>query len=187
MSRFDFIQTSLPDLMLVQRNAAEDYRGFLSRFYCIEAFSEAGMEKPIVQINQTLTCKKGAVRGLHFQRPPHAEIKFVSCVKGEILDVAVDIRRTSPTFLQWHGEILSAVNRKSLLIPEGYAHGFQALTEDCELIYLHTSAYHPDAEGALNVTDPALSIDWPLPVIDLSKRDQNHPFVTNIDFKGITL
>ena len=103
------------------------------------------------------------------------------------LDVAVDIRSTSPTFLQWHGEILSAANRKSLLIPEGYAHGFQALTEDCELIYLHTSAYHPDAEGALNVTDPALSIDWPLPVIDLSKRDQNHPFVTNVNFKGITL
>jgi len=187
MSRFDFIQTSLPDLMLVQRKAAEDNRGFLSRFYCIEAFAEAGMEKPIVQINQTLTRKKGAVRGLHFQHPPHTEIKFVSCLKGEVLDVAVDIRRTSPTFLQWHGEILSAANHKSLLIPEGYAHGFQALTEDCELIYLHTSAYHPDAEGALNVTDPALSIDWPLPVIDLSKRDQNHPFVNNINFKGITL
>ena len=199
MSRFDFIQTSLSDLMLVQRKAAEDYRGFLSRFYCIEAFAEAGIKKPIVQINQTLTRKKGAVRGLHFQHPPHAEIKLVSCLKGEVLDVVVDIRIGSPTFgqslwrksmtasLQWHGEILSAANRISLLIPEGYAHGFQALTEDCELIYLHTSAYHPDAEGALNVTDPALSIDWPLPVIDLSKRDQNHPFVTNINFKGITL
>ena len=96
-------------------------------------------------------------------------------------------RKSMTTSLQWHGEILSAANRKSLLIPEGYAHGFQALTEDCELIYLHTSAYHPDAEGALNVTDPALSIDWPLPVIDLSKRDQNHPFITNVNFKGITL
>ena len=187
MSRFDFIQTSLPDLMLVQRKTAEDYRGFLSRFYCKEVFTEAGIKKPIVQINQTLTRKKGAVRGLHFQHPPHAEIKLVSCLKGEILDVAVDIRRNSPTFLQWHGEILSAANRKSLLIPEGYAHGFQALTEDCELIYLHTSAYHSDAEGALNISDPALSIYWPLPVIDLSKRDQNHPFVTNINFKGITL
>ena len=187
MSRFDFIQTSLSDLMLVQRKTAEDYRGFLSRFYCIEAFTEAGIKKPIVQINQTLTRKKGAVRGLHFQHPPHAEIKLVSCLKGEVLDVAVDIRRTSPTFLQWHGEILSAANHKSLLIPEGYAHGFQALTEDCELIYLHTSAYHSEAEGALNVTDPALSIDCPLPVIDLSKRDQNHPFVANVNFKGITL
>jgi dTDP-4-dehydrorhamnose 3,5-epimerase len=187
MSRFDFIQTPLSDLMLVQRKTAEDHRGFLSRFYCMEAFSEAGIKKSIVQINQTLTRKKGAVRGLHFQHPPHAELKLVSCLKGEVLDVAVDIRRTSPTFLQWHGEILSAENHKSLLIPEGYAHGFQALTEDCELVYLHTSAYHSDSEGALNVTDPALSIDWPLPVIDLSKRDQNHPFVTNINFKGITL
>jgi dTDP-4-dehydrorhamnose 3,5-epimerase len=187
MSRFDFIQTPLSDLMLVQRKATEDHRGFLSRFYCIEAFSEAGIKKPIVQINHTLTRKKGAVRGLHFQYPPHAEIKLVSCLKGKVLDVAVDIRRTSPTFLQWHGEILSAENYKSLLIPEGFAHGFQALTEDCELVYLHTSAYHSDSEGALNVTDPSLSIDWPLPVIDLSKRDQNHPFVTNINFKGITL
>jgi dTDP-4-dehydrorhamnose 3,5-epimerase len=187
MSRFDFIQTPLSDLMLVQRKTAEDNRGFLSRFFCIEAFSEAGIKKPIVQINHTLTRKKGAVRGLHFQYPPHAEIKLVSCLKGKVLDVAVDIRRTSPTFLQWHGEILSAENYKSLLIPEGYAHGFQALTEDCELVYLHTSAYHSDSEGALNVTDPSLSIDWPLPVIDLSKRDQNHPFVTNINFKGITL
>ena len=187
MSRFDFIQTSLSDLMLVQRKTAEDYRGFLSRFYCIEAFNEAGIKKPIVQINQTLTRKKGAVRGLHFQHPPHAEIKLVSCLKGEVLDVAVDIRSTSPTFLQWHGEILSAENRKSLLIPEGYAHGFQALTEDCELIYLHTSAYHSDSEGALNVTDPALSIDWPLPVTDMSQRDQNHLFLNNINFKGVTL
>ena len=187
MSRFDFIQTPLSDLMLVQRKATEDHRGFLSRFFFIEAFSEAGIKKPIVQINHTLTRKKGAVRGLHFQHPPHAEIKLVSCLKGKVLDVAVDIRRTSPTFLQWHGEILSAENYKSLLIPEGFAHGFQALTEDCELVYLHTSAYHSDSEGALNVTDPSLSIDWPLPVIDLSKRDQNHPFVTNINFKGITL
>ena len=187
MLRFDFNQTPLSDLMLVQRKMAEDHRGFLSRFYCIEAFSEAGIKKPIVQINHTLTRKKGAVRGLHFQHPPHDEIKLVSCLKGKVFDVAVDIRCASPTFLQWHGEILSAENYKSLLIPEGYAHGFQALTEDCELVYLHTSAYHSDSEGALNVNDPSLSIDWPLPVIDLSKRDQNHPFVTNINFKGITL
>ena len=131
MSRFDFIQTPLSDLILVHRKTAEDNRGFLSRLFCTEAFSEVGIKKPIVQINQTLTRKKGAVRGLHFQHPPHAEIKLVSCLKGEILDVAVDIRRTSPTFLQWHGEILSAANRKSLLIPEGYAHGLQTLEENC--------------------------------------------------------
>lgn len=186
MSRFDFIPTPLAGLMLVQRKAIEDHRGFLSRFYCAEEFRAAGITKPVAQINHTLTRQRGAVRGLHFQHPPHAEAKLVSCLKGEILDVAVDLRRDSPTFLHWHGEILSAANRKSLLIPEGYAHGFQALTEDCELIYLHTAAYHPEAEGALNVAEPKLNITWPLPIDDLSDRDRNHPFI-KADFQGIVL
>lgn len=186
MSRFEFIPTPLTGLKLVQRKAIEDHRGFLSRFYCVEEFAEAGITKPIAQINHTLTRKKGAVRGLHFQHPPHVETKLVSCLRGEIWDMAVDLRRDSPTFLQWYGEILSAANRKSLLIPEGYAHGFQALTEDCELIYLHTAAYHPEAEGALNVTDPRLSISWPLPIDDLSERDRNHPFISS-SFQGIIL
>ncbi len=186
MSRFNFISTPLAGLMLVQRKAIEDQRGFLSRFYCAEEFCAMGITKPIAQINHTLTHKKGAVRGLHFQHPPHAEIKLVSCLKGEIFDVAVDLRRNSTTFLHWHGEILSAANRNSLLIPEGYAHGFQALTEDCELIYLHTAAYHAEAEGALNVEDSTLKITWPLPINDLSDRDRNHPFI-NSEFQGIVL
>lgn len=186
MSRFDFIPTPLPGLKLVQRKAIEDHRGFLSRFYCAEEFAAAGINKPIAQINHTLTRKKGAVRGLHFQHPPHAETKLVSCLKGEIWDVAVDLRSGSPTFLHWHGEILSAENRKSLLIPNGYAHGFQTLTEDCELIYLHTAAYHPEAEGALNVADPGLNIAWPLLVDDLSERDRSHPFIDE-NFQGIFL
>lgn len=186
MSRFDFIQTSLSGLKLVQRKALEDHRGFLSRLYCIKEFSEAGINKPIAQINHTLTRKKGAVRGLHFQHPPHAETKLVGCLKGEIWDVAVDLRKDSPTFLQWHGEILSADNRKSLLIPEGYAHGFQALTEDCELIYLHTTAYCPEAEGALNVADPKLKITWPLPIGDLSDRDRSHALIDQ-NFQGLVL
>lgn len=186
MSRFDFIHTPLSGLQVVQRRAMEDHRGFLSRFYCADDFREVGVSKNISQINHTLTVKKGAIRGLHFQKPPHAEVKMVSCVKGEIFDVAVDLRRDSPTFLQWHGEILSAANRRSLLIPEGFAHGFQALTEDCELIYLHTAAYCPDAEGALNVMDPKINIAWSLPIKDISERDRNHPFIKS-DFQGIVL
>ena len=186
MSRFDFISTDLAGLMLVQRKAIEDQRGFLSRFYCAEEFSKASMTKPIPQINHTLTNTKGAVRGLHFQYPPHAETKLVSCLQGEIFDVAVDLRNGSPTFLHWHGEILSAKNRKSMLIPEGFAHGFQTLTEDCELIYLHTAAYHPEAEGALNATDPRLDITWPLAVTDMSERDRNHKLIEQ-DFEGIIL
>lgn len=186
MPRFDFISTQLTGLMLVQRKVVEDERGFLSRFYCAEEFCEAGLTTPITQINHTLTRKKGAVRGLHFQHPPYAESKLVSCLKGRIFDVAVDVRYGSPTFLDWHGEILSADNRKSLLIPEGYAHGFQALSEDCELIYLHTAFYHPEAEGALNVADPSLSIAWPLPIGDLSARDLSHSFI-DLSFRGIVL
>jgi dTDP-4-dehydrorhamnose 3,5-epimerase len=186
MSCIDFIPTPLTGLKLVQRKAIEDHRGFLSRLYCADEFRLAGINKPIAQINNTLTRKKGAVRGLHFQQSPHAENKMVSCLRGEIWDVAVDLRRDSPTFLQWHGEILSAANRKSMLIPEGYAHGFQALIDDCELIYLHTAAYHPEAEGALNVTDPRLNITWPLPINDLSERDRKHPFISQ-DFQGVLL
>ena len=184
MSRFDFIKTPLSGLKVVQRKAIEDHRGFFSRFYCAEEFSQAGVNKPIAQINQSFTCKIGAVRGLHFQYPPYAETKIVSCVQGEIYDVAVDIRYESPTFLHWHGEILSAENQRSLIIPEGFAHAFQTMTENCELIYLSTAPYSHDTEGALNVKDDSLAITWPLPISDLSERDAQHPFIKP-SFKGV--
>lgn len=186
MARFDFIPTPLAGLIAVQRKAIEDHRGFLSRFYCADEFREAGLDKPIAQINHTLTRSKGAVRGLHFQYPPFAESKLVSCLHGEIFDVAVDLRRGSPTFLHWHGALLSALNRQSLLIPEGFAHGFQTMTGDCELIYLHTASYRPEAEGALNVADPRLGIAWPLAIAEISERDRNHKFIEQ-DFNGIAL
>ena len=186
VASFDFLTTPLEDLLVVQRKAIEDHRGFLSRLYCGEEFRGAGIKKAIAQINHTLTQKKGAVRGLHFQHPPYAEAKLVSCLKGKIWDVAVDLRRDSPTYLRSHGEILSAENRRSLFIPEGCAHGFQTLTEDCELIYLHSAAYHSEAEGALNVADPRLDIAWPLPIDDLSERDRSHPFISS-GFEGIVL
>ena len=186
MSRFEFIPTPLTGLTSVQRKVTEDHRGFLSRFYCANDFSEAGLNTPIAQINHTFTKTKGAVRGLHFQNPPHAEIKLVSCLQGEIFDVAVDLRQNSPTFLQWHGVVLSAQNKQSLLIPEGFAHGFQALSQDCELIYLHTAAYHPEAEGALNVADPRLNIAWPLAITEISERDRNHKLIEQA-FQGIIL
>ncbi len=186
MSRFDFYDTTLPGLKLVQRKPIEDARGFFARFYCADEFRAAGLDKPIAQINHTLTRSKGAVRGLHFQHPPHAETKLVNCLFGAVFDVAVDLRAGSPTFLRWHGEILSAENHRSLLISEGFAHGFQTLTEDCELVYLHTAPFHPEAEGALNVADPALAIQWPLAVSELSERDRAHPFI-DTHFSGIRL
>ena len=186
MSRFDFTATPLAGLTLVQRKVMQDQRGFLSRFFCAEQFREAGFIKPIAQINHTLTHCKGAVRGMHFQYPPHVECKLVSCLSGAIWDVAVDLRRNSPTFMQWHGAVLSAENRSSLLLPEGFAHGYQTLAADCELIYLHTATYHPETVGGLNAMDPALNIGWPLAVEQLSEQDRTRPFIDQF-FQGILL
>jgi len=184
--RFAIGDTALDGLKVVTRRALGDERGFLSRFFCADELREAGFVDPIVQINHTLTCRTGSIRGMHFQRPPFAEDKFVSVLRGEVLDVAVDLRRGSPTFLRWHGEHLSAENRRSLFIPKGFAHGFQTLTPDCELVYLHTQRYEPTSEGGLNPFDPRLAIDWPLPVSDMSARDREHPMITP-DFTGLAL
>ena len=184
MMRLDFLNTPLAGLKVIQRKPIEDTRGFLSRLYSIEEFTNAGIDKPINQINHTLTLLKGAVRGLHYQNPPYSEAKIVNCIKGEIFDVAVDLRQGSPTFLHWHGEKLNAKNNRSLLIPEGYAHGFQALSENCELIYFHTAPYVPGADAGLNVLDTVLGINWPLTITELSDRDRLHPMI-HPDFEGV--
>jgi len=176
--------TPLEGLFVVQRRLQEDSRGYFSRFFCSEELADCGFTLPVAQINHTLTRRRGAARGLHFQRQPHAEDKLVSCLRGEVWDVAVDLRRGSPTFLRWHAERLSADNHRSLLIPQGFAHGFQALSDDCELIYLHSRAYHRESEGGLNLADPALAIAWPLPFADVSERDTGQAFLT-IDFPGL--
>ena len=184
MSKFIFTPTPLQGLTVIQRQRLQDHRGFFSRFFCAEELALCGFSLPVAQMNHTFTASKGAVRGLHFQHPPHAEDKLISCLHGEIFDVAVDLRRDSPTFLQWHAEILSGDNSRSLLVPQGFAHGFQTLTEGCELLYLHSRPYAAHAEGAVNVTDPRLAIEWPLPICDLSARDSSHLFLSS-DFKGI--
>jgi len=181
---FDIVKTPLAGLVAVQRRRRADARGFFSRLYCAQELSAAGFTEPVAQINHTATAHRGAVRGLHFQFAPHAEDKFVSCLRGEVFDVAVDLRRGSPTFLRWHAQRLSAENGISLLIPKGFAHGFQTLADDCELIYLHSRPYAADAEGALNARDPALAIAWPLPITDISERDAKHPSLTS-EFTGI--
>lgn len=184
MPRFDFISTALDGLVVVQRNPVNDERGFFARLWCAEEFSSAGWNKPIAQINHTLTRRRGTVRGMHFQHPPYSEMKLVACLRGEIFDVAIDLRSNSPTFLKWHSEVLSATNQRSLLIPEGFAHGFQTLTDDCELIYLHSVSHTPSNEGALNPTDPQLAIAWPLAIAALSDRDGAHAML-GPDYEGI--
>lgn len=182
--RFDILDTPLLGLKLIQRKPIGDSRGYLERLFCADDLRALISGKGIVQINHTVTARHGTVRGLHFQHPPHAETKFVSCLRGEVFDVAVDLRQGSPTFLHWYAEILSVGNHKTLMIPEGFAHGFQTLTEDCELLYFHTAAYQPGAECGLNAKDPRLNIRWPEAIMELSPRDVMHPPVTE-DFSGV--
>jgi dTDP-4-dehydrorhamnose 3,5-epimerase len=183
-TRFDILDTPFSGLRVLQRKPIGDSRGYLERLFCSEELQTLAPGKPIAQINHTLTASRGTLRGMHFQRPPHAETKFVSCLRGEVFDVAVDLRHNSPTFLRWHAEVLSADNHKTLVIPEGFAHGFQTLADDCEMLYFHTAAYQNSAEGGLNAQDPQLAIAWPLPVAGLSPRDATHPFLGK-DFTGV--
>ncbi|WP_394791819.1 dTDP-4-dehydrorhamnose 3,5-epimerase family protein [Rhodoferax sp.] len=186
MSRFDIQPTPLAGLLVVQRQQLGDARGFLSRLFCSEELATAGWTMPIAQINQTFTAQQGTVRGLHFQHPPHAEMKLVNCLQGEVWDVAVDLRRSSPTYLQWHAERLSAQNQRALLIPPGFAHGFQTLSDNVEMLYFHSQPYVAQSEAALQVQDPRLAITWPLPVHGLSPRDAQHAWIGD-DFEGVHL
>lgn len=182
--RFNFIETALTELYKIEKKPITDSRGFFSRFFCADEFKEIGFTQPIAQMNHTLTKQKGAVRGLHFQLPPYTETKIVTCIQGKVFDVAIDIRKDSPTFLQWHAEILSEDNQMSLYIPDGFAHGFQALTDDCELLYIHSCPHSSEHEGALNLLDEKLKIDWPLKITEISNRDQSHPMISS-SFEGI--
>lgn len=186
MSRFTITDTGIEGLKAIERQRIGDARGFLSRLFCADELAAAGWHKPIAQINQTLTQRRGTVRGMHFQLPPHAEMKLVTCLRGAVWDVGLDLRAGSPTFLQWRAVELSALNGHALLIPEGCAHGFQALTDECELLYLHTAAYAPQAEAGFNAQDSALAIAWPLPITEMSERDRQHPALHS-DFAGIVL
>lgn len=186
MNRFTVTDLPLPGLKLVERQRLGDARGFFSRLFCAAELRAAGWSKAIAQVNYTHTAKAGTVRGMHFQRPPHAEMKLVSCLRGEVWDVAVDLRAGSKTFLRWHAERLSADNGRALLIPEGFAHGFQTLSDEVELLYCHSAAYAPEAEAGLNPREPRLAIPWPLPVAELSPRDSRHPLLT-AQFAGVTL
>ena len=132
------------------------------------------------------TKKKGAICGMHFQHPPKAEIKMVKCLQGSALDVIIDLRNSSATLLTWHGELLSAENQKMMYIPEGFAHGFQTLEENTELLYLHTQFYDPNYEGGIRFNDPIINIAWPLEVAETSKKDQNYTLLTK-DFEGLVI
>lgn len=178
--------TPIEGLKILIPDINDDERGYFRRVFCQKELLSIKENLIIEQINHSLTKKKGTIRGMHFQYPPHAEIKIIRCTKGKIFDVAVDLRKNSKTFLKWHGEILSAENMKSILIPEGFAHGFQTLEDDCEMVYLHSKSYCKDFEGALRYDEPKINIKWPEKVTMVSERDSKHTFIQD-DFAGINL
>ncbi len=179
-----FLPTQLTGSYIIQLDTKLDQRGWFARYYCKNEFREIGHNKEWVQMNHSFTFKKGTVRGMHFQLPPFREIKMVRCIAGAVFDVIVDLRKDSPSFLQWFGFEMSSSNKKMIYIPEGFAHGFQTLTDDCELIYHHSEYYTPTSESGVRYNDPLVKISWPLEVKEISERDQSHYFLDQ-SFKGI--
>ena len=173
--RFEFTELSISGLYLIERKPIEDARGTFIRFFCAEELRCVGFKGSIAQMNFTLTKRKGTVRGMHFQESPYSEQKIVTCLSGKIFDVAVDLREDSPTYLNWHAEILSETNGRSLFIPKGFAHGFQTLVPNCRLLYVHSEFFTPEAEGGLSYDDPKLAIKWPEKISFVSERDKIHP------------
>lgn len=186
MSELKLIELPLSGLFCLQHQVHEDQRGRFARLFCEGSLAAFGQPFHVRQINHSRTSEVGTVRGLHFQRPPQAETKLISCLRGEVWDVAVDIRQDSPTYLHWHAEHLVAGDGRSLLLPPGFAHGFQALSADAELLYLHSADYAPEHEGGLSPSDPRLAIAWPLLVKNLSARDAAHPRLDD-SFQGVSL
>ena len=181
-----FKELPLKDAFIAFPEPHLDDRGMFVRSFCQNEFKKIGLNKNILQINNSITARRGALRGMHFQLPPKAEVKMVKCIQGAVLDVIVDLRKGSETFLKWHSERLSSDNLKMIYIPEGFAHGFQVLETNSELLYFHTEFYSPYAEDGFRYNDPMIDIPWPLEITDISDRDKRHA-VLKSDFRGIEI
>jgi dTDP-4-dehydrorhamnose 3,5-epimerase len=179
-------ETPLAGLALIETAPIQDERGRFERLFCAAELATWRPDLHFCQINLSTTLQRGSVRGMHFQHPPAAETKLIRCLHGRVFDVAVDLRAGSPTFLQWFGIELSDENSLQMLIPEGFAHGFQSLADNAQLLYMHTAAWSRPHEGGLRPDDPQLAIEWPLPVDHLSARDRTSPLLDE-RFTGIHL
>lgn len=170
---------------MIRLSRQSDERGSFLRVFCSEELTGIGFRKKIVQINRSFSNKKGTVRGMHYQKPPFAEVKMITCLRGEIFDVLVDVRKGSPAFLSWHAVQLCDRSDDLLLVPEGVAHGFQTLTDNVELLYFHTSPYVSSSEAGIRYNDPMVHIAWPIELAEISERDRSHPLL-NSEFEGIS-
>jgi dTDP-4-dehydrorhamnose 3,5-epimerase len=176
-----FTELPLKGAYTIDLEKMEDVRGFFARYWCKNEFEEFGLDANIVQINNSMSRYKGTLRGLHFQFPPKAETKIVRCIYGTIWDVIVDIRESSPTYGKWYGTELNDNNRTMMYVPKGFAHGFQTLVDNVELLYFHSEFYSQKHESGLSYNDKTIAIDWPLPVSEISERDKSHPNLNKLD------
>jgi dTDP-4-dehydrorhamnose 3,5-epimerase len=174
----EFTETKLRGAFLIGLTKISDQRGFFARAWCREEFAKHGLNPGMVQLNSAFSHKKGTVRGLHYQAAPHAEAKFVRCTAGALFDVMVDLRDGSPTRGQWFGAELTAENGLMMYVPEGFAHGYQTLTDNAEMYYMTSAAYSAAAAGGVRYNDPAFGITWPLPVTVISDADAKWPDYT---------
>ncbi|MFA6435942.1 MAG: dTDP-4-dehydrorhamnose 3,5-epimerase [Candidatus Gracilibacteria bacterium] len=172
-----FTETKIKGVYCIEPELIRDERGYFTRTFCQKELESHGIEFNIAQTNLTLTLKKGTIRGMHFQSEPKAEAKIVQCLKGSIYDVAIDLRKNSPTYSQWVTEELTGDNKKMLYIPKGCAHGLQTLTDDCEVSYLMSEFYSPEHSKGVSWNDPFFNIQWPVKNPSLSEKDKNWSFI----------
>ena len=178
-----FKETPLQGNYLIDLELRRDERGFFARYFCEKEFSEKGLNARWVQINNSMSRDVGTLRGLHFQRAPHAEVKLVRCIQGSIWDVVVDLRQDSKTYGNWFGATLSDKNRTMMYVPKGFAHGFVSLEPDSEIFYLVSDFYAPEFEGTLLWNDPDIAIKWPIKPQLLSKKDTKGYLLKNLSSK----
>lgn len=180
-----FTKTQLAGVYLIRSKINNDTRGYFTRIFAKEEFKKRGISFQVLHINRSLTKRKGTIRGLHFQKNPYSETKIVQCLRGKIFDVVVDVRPKSKTFGLWFGTELNEKNNEMLLIPKGFAHGFQILEDDCEMLYLMSQTYHPETASGVRWNDPMLKISWPIKSPHLSPKDKNLPLLSNIKTKNM--
>jgi len=180
------IPTPLTGAYLIEHSPSFDHRGMFTRLYCKSALADIGFDREIRQINYSSTTRSHSIRGMHYRLPPYDEFKILKCIRGSIYDVIIDLRKNSPTFLQYFATELSADIHRMMFIPEGFAHGFQSLQPNTEVIYFHTNDYHPDFETGIHYKDPAINIPWPFAVTDISDMDLKRPFL-HPSFNGISV